>query len=351
MAAPKKIILPAGYYPELDRLPPPRAGAKVGCSLPFVLGLLAMICGAAAWGLSALASTPAPSPTAQALSAALEIASFTPEPEPTQAAPTLDAWSLTGTAMLYITASVTPDYCFWLTPTPTPTATLIYTPDAWQATGTALYEATNPPQQPTPTPDIPRAWCNFQPTATPTATITHTPAATLEPEPTRRRSSAFSQAPSAFNPQGTNNDQGVIIIATAAILPMPTPPPVPTVEPSPKPPKKTATPTITPTPTPDPVFSLYQSDCDAGFPSFITINTGGAAQNVVWYIVDEAQNVYASDLWPFVPANGLALAAAPAWAGYANTYTLVIEQPWLTAVPTPWSVVCIAPETTEEPLP
>lgn len=101
-------------------------------------------------------------------------ATHTPESAPPTDTPTPDDWGATGTI----------DYCWWVTPTATHTPTLVYTPDAWAATGTAIHEATHPPQTSTPTPDLPRAWCNNPPTSTPTATISATPLPTNTPPPT-----------------------------------------------------------------------------------------------------------------------------------------------------------------------
>jgi hypothetical protein len=86
---------------------------------------------------------------------------------------TLDAWALYGTEIALATASPTPDYCYWLTPSPTPLPTLPYTPDAWQLQGTAVFLTENPPQPPTPLP--PRELCNNIPTIVPTAVFTPWP--------------------------------------------------------------------------------------------------------------------------------------------------------------------------------
>lgn len=238
MPAPRRIV-PPGYNPALNRTP--QKGNSFSClPLVLVLGLL-LVVGAGGVMAARAAFTPAtaaPRPTIYRT----ETATITP---------TLDAWAMTGTAMMYITASATLDYCFWLTPTGTFTPTLEHTPDEWSATGTAAYEATYPPQTATHTPDVPRVWCNNIPTVTPTFTrlagLTTT-ATAIPPTETSTPLPTNTQPPPPPNDNGGGSLPG-----------MPTPPPdvLPTFEPptvapptiaptKTKKPKKTVTATITP---------------------------------------------------------------------------------------------------------
>lgn len=178
MPAPKTIV-PPEYAIDLDRLPAQPAGCSG--SLVMVLGVIvAMIAGGGLMLTRQAAPTPPPIPT---------ITRDETTPTPTES-PTLDSWDMTGTALAVAGASPTIDYCFWLTPTDTPPPT-VESVDAWSATGTAVYEATHPYQSPTPTPDVPQAWCNNIPSPTPTLTAlkigtqaTDTPAPTATPMPT-----------------------------------------------------------------------------------------------------------------------------------------------------------------------
>src|SRR5690606_1335105 len=103
-----------------------------------------------------------------------------------QPTPTLDEWEITGTALYFITQSptITPtfsatpsptmDYCWFLTPTLTPSNTPIpVTPDSWAMTGTHVFLASTTPTVPiTPTQPPPRAWCDITPEQTPTPVVT-----------------------------------------------------------------------------------------------------------------------------------------------------------------------------------
>lgn len=353
----QKTIIPPGYQPELDRMPPKPAASCTG-----IVVILFALCGLLSGGVLLLLSnsgTPTTQTTgAPTVSPDLVIASFTPKPQ----TPTLDPWSLTGTALMHATASPTVDYCWWLTPTPTPTPTLIYTPDAWQATGTAIYEATNPPQLPTPTPDAPRVWCNN----IPTATITNTPraldelptiAATRTPLPVTgggnfqppQQPIVIQQPPTPEPPQPT------LIVMPTAPAPNTPRPPRPTRTPTAT---NTPTATITPSPTAIPALFVYQSDCAAGFPSFLVQNAGGGALGVSWTITN-AGNVMANGFWDQIPSGLAAIASAPAWAGYGGVFELWINQPWSTPAPpidgtpaptpAPPAVFCALPPTLEPP--
>lgn len=153
---------PMTYDPRLNLKQPPRFGClKVLGLLGLAAGVLVLL----AFGIRAVtAGSAEPVPTLAALSS----------PSPSA---TLDEWSALGTAWALLTATApatatpgtptaTLEYCWWLTPSPTPTATLPYTPDPWQATGTALWEEANPYQSPTPAP--PRELCTSFATWTPT---------------------------------------------------------------------------------------------------------------------------------------------------------------------------------------
>lgn len=165
---------PLDYDPRLDRRQPPSLGC-VGIVLALVLLAAALV--PVAWGINftlskqqraasasipTLAALPSITPTATASPTAL-------------ATVTLDDWSIYGTEIALATASPTPDYCWFLTPSPTPLPTLPYTPDAWQLQGTAIFLTENP--QPSPTALPPRELCTGIPTWTPTmeATATFTP--------------------------------------------------------------------------------------------------------------------------------------------------------------------------------
>lgn len=244
----KKTIVPPGYQPGLDREPPRPSG---GCSgaVVFAIAIVAAMIGGGVLLIGRLSASGADSlPTVAAASPVATILSATPAPTDAPTA-TLDGWSLTGTALLYATASPTVDYCWWLTNTPTNTPTLVYTPDAWSATGTAVHLAENPPVEPTSTPDLPHVWCNHIPTAT--ATITPLSLRTREATPTDEP----TDEPTA-RPRNSGGGSGGAV-PTVYIWPTPEPvivqptipiPPEPTIKPTKKRRKKTKTPTPTMTP-------------------------------------------------------------------------------------------------------
>lgn len=371
MPAPK-IIVSATYQPDLDRLPP-RPGPGCRGLLIFGAALLAVLgAGLTFWASASNAPAPTtPAPTVTRETATEPAATSTPSPTPT-----LDAWSITGTALVYATASPTIDFCWWLTPTATATATMQFTPDAWQATGTAIFEATNPPQLPTATPDVPRAWCNVEITPTPTITplslrslaLTDIgPTYTLTPTDEPARASSGGGAPSGSWPQQSApagswpqqqqpvSDQPPLVIwqpTPAPTLDLPTVAPSPTWTPSPTPtPTETATPspTWTPSPTatstPTPDFVLTFADCGAGYPQFMVVNRAGTALSVEWYILTNGF-LAASGLWELLPPGTGGLAAAPIAQGIPGVYELYIVQPWATPVaptPQPPLIVCAPP--------
>jgi hypothetical protein len=175
----KREHIPAGYDPTLDRRQPEPlriAGIVIALAILFVMGGLIL------FGVAALtAQQQEPVPTLFVLPEETEmLASETPSYTPTfTRTPTPDAWGRTGTALSMATvthtpiASITPDYCYWLTPTATHTPTLPFTPDAWARTGTAIYQTTNPYR--TPTPGLPRELCTDLPQITNTPTFTPFP--------------------------------------------------------------------------------------------------------------------------------------------------------------------------------
>lgn len=161
-----------GYDPRLDRRQPP----PLGCVKMFGVALLLLVALVPlGWGISQAIPKPsvASAPTLAILPSD-QAATGTPTLEPTAspavtlATATLDPWSVTGTALAMGTNM---DYCWWLTPTAMPAATLPYTPDAWQMLGTETYQTANPP---TATPAFPREFC-VPPTWTPTPQATATP--------------------------------------------------------------------------------------------------------------------------------------------------------------------------------
>jgi hypothetical protein len=148
-------IYPPGYLPDLDRDPPKGGRGCLQTITPFLL--LIPIGGGLIWLIltmfSGASAAPVTTPT------------VTGTPAPTD--------------MPTLTASPTMDYCWWLTPSPTYTLTplpLAVTPDAWQATGTAIYlETGTATATHTPTQQPPRAWCDATPTFTPIPLATETP--------------------------------------------------------------------------------------------------------------------------------------------------------------------------------
>lgn len=215
---------PPGYDPTLDRRPPRRFNCRAlliwgGLFLLIACGLLSFILmRVAAQGATTKTPTDAPEATATAPQTALPtvdawsatgtaIAIASPTFTPSQT-PTLDDWSLTGTALFLVTATATStpsqtptltptmDYCWFLTPSPTPSPTaIVVTPDSWSATGTAVFRASTTPTLIMPsTQPPPRAWCDLTPESilnaeqtpntdwpTPMASFTWLPSPTVQP--------------------------------------------------------------------------------------------------------------------------------------------------------------------------
>lgn len=254
--------VPPGYQPNLDRLPAQPASGCRGFLITISL-LAVVLCGGGFLivnhinALNAPAVTPTPQPT------------FTPTDEPTiapaTATPTLDPWSLTGTALINQTASPTftptptMDYCWYLTPTPTPSPTLSYTPDEWALKGTEVFYLTS-----TPTPRLdptrapPRSWCDYTPEATPTrfeilsAIETQAAKPTFTVTPTGTPRYAFptvdTSGPSGAGSGGSGSVPGLPPTAAPPVIVVPTLP-LPTIAKT-KRPTRTPTATITESPTP-----------------------------------------------------------------------------------------------------
>src|SRR5262245_20594959 len=159
---------PPGYQLDLDRIPP-KSGT--GCGRIALLGIVGIVtliltCGGIYAAVKAMTQQP------QSETQRLTLAP-TRSPAPTAtAALTLDAWSLTGTALIFAAASPTTDYCWFLRPSPIPSFTPVpVTPDAWALQGTAYALQTGTPAfTPYPTQPPPRAWCDME-----TATFTPYP--------------------------------------------------------------------------------------------------------------------------------------------------------------------------------
>lgn len=206
-------FFPPGYDPTLDRLPPRRINCRGLLILLALIPLLA--CGGVVFFLS---QQPTSATIDSGALATVEVTEVTAAPTldgwiatgtalalvtPTQtSSPTPDDWQLTGTALALATATATPspeptqDYCWFLTPSATPSSTPVFvTPDRWAMTGTAIFRESN-----TATPEVtatqppPRAWCDealvmlLNPTATPTlGAPTMLPTFTWVPQPTQQQ--------------------------------------------------------------------------------------------------------------------------------------------------------------------
>lgn len=140
-------VVPPGYQPDLDRLPPEGAGCSKGCVW---IVIVAMLLGGA--GLGAIYFLASPETPEEPLS---NIATNTLVPQPTA------------------TQTATMDYCWFLTPTIEAIPTIEVTLDTWQikATDDSFLTGT-PTATDLPTSEPPRAWCNEPPTMEATATLT-----------------------------------------------------------------------------------------------------------------------------------------------------------------------------------
>lgn len=376
--------IPDGYALDYDRMPPGAGGMSCFKLLMLIALIIGVVAGFVAFVVfvissSASASQPAATPTVARTKKAID-ATTTSTP-----AETLDPWSATGTALIFATASATftpsptVDFCAWLTPTATATATLPFTPDAWARTGTAVFYLTNTPTpQLNPSPTTPRSWCD-SPTATltplgldlpveTTAAVPNTP--TPVPPSATPVPPTKTPMPPALPVMPTSG--GALIVPTdfPVIPPMPTIPPPPTSA-STRRPTKTPTPTETATPTatdsatatPSPTstlaatdtphFNIYQSTCEAGYPSFSVQNIGAPlAAFVLWDIKTAEGLIVVNGFWleEMISPDGLVTAAANSWINVPGTYILTIYQSWDALVPAQSAVaVCAAPTITETP--
>lgn len=340
--------MPPDYIPSLnsplERPSNPNGG---GCLKSLIIGLifLSVIAGLFWYGISFFI----PKNYEVTITLAPTLSSFEELYWTNTPVPTLDDWSATGTALLYATASPTLDYCWFLTPTATASPTLIYTPDAWQRTGTAVHLATNPPQTIIPQPTTPRSWCDYQtPTFTPLALTfnnssesTAIPSATTTPSATSTHTATLVISvggggglpqPTAFIIQPTSAP------ATAVILPTSIPPT--------KKPKKTKTPTLTPIPAPN--FYLIYAGCD-----FIIFQSD-ADVTARWSF--EAAGAFVSGESSNIKMPSSAVVTVPAFAEKFYIEGVLIAElhcaaatatPSLTATP---SATSIMPELTLEPV-
>lgn len=163
---PPITFIPPGYSVDLDRDPPRSSSGTMKIVLLLLLALgVVVITG---WVIMKFFEG-RNAPSTESIVTPTTFSTFTPYQTPTPTPTnTLDAWGATGTALYWATQSptatstLTPDYCWFLTPSPTPTITPNFTPDAWQATGTAIWYQTNTPTPiRTPTQPPPRAWCDL----------------------------------------------------------------------------------------------------------------------------------------------------------------------------------------------
>lgn len=376
-------ILPSGYQPDLDRLPP---GGGMGCRrlLMLIGGGFAAIAFIGFVVVSVVNGARQPSIEVLPSPTATETPDATSTPTPS---PTLDDWSATGTALVEATASstftptATADYCAWLTPTATYTPTLIHTPDNWSATGTAVYLATNPPPAtPQPQPTTPRSWCDDVPTATITplalprrtlSTPTPEPTSTVTPRPMNGggNSAGIHLPPTNVPPVAPPTDLPPIVLPPT-LLPFPTavntkkPTRTPTETATNTPtatatasatytpsatwtatstPTETATNTPTPTNTAVPFITVFSTSCAAGYPEFAVQNLGAVPGEIVLYDIRLGDLVAASGYWTIeLATNAPVIAAAPMWAGVPGIYVLTIYQPWDMYIPAQSAAVSCA---------
>ncbi len=159
-----------------------------------------------------------------------EIATFPPTS-------TLDNWSLTGTALFFATSTATPtatlppDWCWFLTPSPTLLPTIYVTLDTAQLQATSAAQQTGTPTQTLPPTDAPpRAWCDSyipgQDASAMTATQRAWPTpgqlppvlapATWTPVPARVRQQPQQSAPPTLPPQPSETPQIIYVTVPAS---------------------------------------------------------------------------------------------------------------------------------------
>jgi hypothetical protein len=209
-------MLAPGVDPSLNREPPSAVDVR---RIVLLIGLLLLlVCGAGTFILaqvvgsqSASASKETPEATEEpTLVQIIEVTSVpTDTLQPTNTdiptnTPTLDDWSLSGTALFFSTSTATftwtptLDYCWWLTPSPTPSVTPnqpTATLDDWSLAGTQVFiEAHTLTPTPPPTQRPPRALCDGAPSPEPLSTE----------EPTRDRPFPTLDLPILPPPTWTN---------------------------------------------------------------------------------------------------------------------------------------------------
>lgn len=364
-------ILPSGYKPDLDRLPP-QPGSGCVRTLMLIVAFFAIVGGIIFAVVSIVNASRQPAileltPVPTRAVTQTETVHAAPTSSPTS---TLDNWSLTGTALIFATASATPtasptqDFCGFLTPTATASPTLPYTPDAWMKTGTAVFYLTStatPHLDPTAT--TPRSWCDVK-TATLTpfplrGSTTETPGASVLPPTSTLVPPSSTPRPQIPPMQPTS---APLILPTDAppVYVPPTLPPPPTTASTRRPtrtPTETATTTMTssatltntPSATDAPNFNIYQADCTPGYPSFGVQNIGAPLGAYVLWDIKTSDGLSAvTGFWleDMLLPDGLVSAAAPAWINVPGMYILTIYQPWDTMMPAQSAVAtCTAPVT------
>lgn len=220
-------VVPPGYKPDLDRLPPQGASCR-GCV--WLLVLVLMVGGGAVGAILVLAP--------KSHEDILPTIMVTNVPE----SQVVDPPTVTPTP------TVTMDYCWFLTPTLEQLPTVFVTPDVYQLRATDdAFKTGTPTATPYPTQEPPRAWCNDAPSleASPTftpfpipsglpplepvspSTLTHTPRATATAMPRVVPTSTLfptllPRYPSGIQTSGGGSTGGqiqqVIVIQTVVVV-------------------------------------------------------------------------------------------------------------------------------------
>jgi hypothetical protein len=231
---PPVLIRPPGYQVDLDRLQPVRGAScgRVALMLIAFVAILGVVCGGVFMFIRAQTMPASQNPALLTL-----VATRPPVTAVATNSAALDAWSLTGTALLYVEASPTLDYCWWQTPTAIPSATPVpVTPDAWALEGTArALETGTPTHTPMPTQQPPRAWCDLQTaTFTPfplparpegTQEVAAAPLPSATPEPTKNPTvtpfpeiKAPAPQPAGNVPVAQSNPEPIVIVQTEVVV-------------------------------------------------------------------------------------------------------------------------------------
>jgi hypothetical protein len=157
-----------GYQVDLDSYQPDSAGC--GRKAILIIVGLGIVCGLLYGVVTVIQRLRSPKTEIIQTPMVLTLVPLAQAVEPT-ASPTVDDWSATGTALYMEAASPTLDYCWHLTPSPTPSVTpLPITPDDWALKGTEIaLQTVTPTFTPMPTQAPPKAWCDMvvTPTFTP----------------------------------------------------------------------------------------------------------------------------------------------------------------------------------------